>query len=93
MELLKQHDREYLKKNIYLLNLVNIVKTQKVDASFAVKYLLNKKYQLADDEKLITPKMILFYQPHIKKEELLNEMILYDSDEDSIDDFETVSNN
>ena len=61
MEIFKQFDREYLKKNIYLLNLVDIVKTQKVDASFAAKYLLNKKYQLEENEKKITPKMILFY--------------------------------
>ena len=87
----KNYDRETLKNNIYMFNLIDILKTQKIDATFAVRYLLNSKYQLEENEKMINPKMILFYQPHIKKLELLNQMLLYDSDDDSIDDFETVS--
>ena len=87
----KKYDRETLKNNIYLFNLVDILKTQKVDVTFAVRYLLNSKYQLSENEQLITPKMVLFYQPHINKFELLDEMLSYDSDDDSVDDFETVS--
>jgi hypothetical protein len=87
----KKYDRETLKKNIYMFNLVDILKTQKIDATFAVRYLLNSKYQLEENEKLITPKMVLFYQPHINKFNLLDEMLSYESDDDSIDDFETVS--
>ena len=93
MDLAKnKYDRETLKKNIYALNILDILKTQTIDVTFAVRYLLNPNYQLCDDEKNITPKMILHYQPHISKEELLNEMANYDSDDDSIEDFETVSN-
>jgi len=88
----EKYDRETLKKNIYALNILDILKTQIVDVTFAVRYLLNPNYQLDDNEKRITPKMILHYQPHITKSELLNEMANYDSDDDSIDDFETVSN-
>jgi hypothetical protein len=87
-----KYDRETLKKNIYALNILDILKTQTVDVTFAVRYLLNPNYQLCDNEKKITPKMILHYQPHISKTELSNEMVNYDSDDDSIDDFETVSN-
>ena len=87
-----KYDRETLKKNIYALNILDILKTQTVDVTFAVRYLLNPNYQLDDNEKRITPKMILHYQPHISKTELSNEMVNYDSDDDSIDDFETVSN-
>lgn len=87
----KKYGRETLKNNIYMFNLVDILKTQKVDATFAVRYLLNSKYQLELNEKTITPKMVLFYQPHINKFDLLNEMLSYNSDDDSIDDFETVS--
>jgi len=87
----KIYDRETLKKNIYLFNLIDILKTQKIDATFAVRYLLNSKYHLEENEKTITPKMILFYQPHINKFDLLDQMLSYDSDDDSIEDFETVS--
>lgn len=88
----KKYDRETLKNNIYMFNLIDILKTQKIDATFAVRYLLNSKYQLEANEKMITPKMILFYQSHINKSELLEEMLKYDSDDDSIDDFESISN-
>jgi len=87
-----KYDRETLKKNIYLFNLVDILKTQTIDTSFAVKYLLNTKYQLQDNEKGITPKMILHYQPHINKYDLFFQMCRYDSDDDSIDDFDTFCN-
>ena len=87
----KKYDRETLKNNIYMFNLVDILKTQTVDATFAVRYLLNSKYQLEENEKMITPKMVLFYQSHISKFELLEQMSLYDSDDDSVDDFEIVS--
>ena len=88
----RKYDRETLKNNIYLFNLIDILKTQKIDATFAVRYLLNSKYQLEETEQKITPKMILFYQPHINKYDLLDKMLSYDSDDDSIDDFETISN-
>ena len=44
---------------------------------------------------MITPELILFYQKHITNKELIEQIIkfTYDSDEnDSSDDFETVSN-
>jgi hypothetical protein len=35
-----------LKVNIYTVKLIDILKTQKIDAIFATKYLLNKKYRI-----------------------------------------------
>jgi hypothetical protein len=87
----QQYDRETLKKHIYAVSLIDILKTQKIDAQFAVRYLLNPNYQFKKEETIITPKLVLHFQPHIKEEELLQEIIDYDSDDDSVDDFETTS--
>jgi hypothetical protein len=88
----KKYDRETLKKHIYELKLIDILKTQIIDVSFATKYILNRKYQLLKEEKNITPKIVLHYQPHISQKLLKQSLLLYDSDDDSIEDFETVSN-
>lgn len=88
----KQYDRQTLKDNIYAVNFFDILRTQKIDATFAVRYLLNKKYDLNDEYKILTPELIVRLQPHIKIEELKLEILNYDSDDDSVTDFETVSN-
>jgi hypothetical protein len=87
-----KYDRETLKKYIYAVKLIDILKTQTLDVSFVVKYILNSKYNFFEEDDLITPKTVLSYQPHINNDELEKYLILYDSDDDSIDDFETVSN-
>jgi hypothetical protein len=87
----KKYDRKILKKNIYALKLIDILKTQTIDVTFAVRYILNKKYQLNDDDNLTAPD-VLKYQPHITYEDLQNALSEYESDDDSVDDFETVSN-
>jgi len=85
----KQYDIETLKKYISEVKLMDILKTQKIEVTFAVKYILNTKYQVyEEDQKIIAP-IILHYQPHISYEELQNALINYDSDE--IDDFEKVA--
>ena len=86
----KQYDRETLKKHIYEVNLWDILKTQKIDVTFAVRYILNSNYQLTESEKLITMKDILFFQPHIHKYDLEEEIMLYESDDDSIDIFQNL---
>jgi hypothetical protein len=88
-----QFSREELKDNIYMLSLIEIVKTQKIDVTFAVRYILNKKYQLLEEEEKITLEFVLTYQTHITKEELLTEMANYDSDDDSIDYLDELSKN
>jgi hypothetical protein len=66
------------------------LKTQTIDVSFAAKYILNKKYQLHTDDNISIP-IVLIYQPHINKNELIELLKHYDTDDDSVDDFETVS--
>ena len=87
----KKYSRQELKDNIYSVKLMDILKTQKIDASFAVRYILNTKYQLHKDDMYITPNTILKYQTHITAYKLKDSMLNYDSDDDSIEDFETVS--
>ena len=87
-----KYDRETLKKNIYAVKLIDILKTQTVDVTFAVRYILNTKYQLDEEDLQITYLTVLKYQPHITKLELYSYMTTYNSDDDSVEDFETVSN-
>jgi hypothetical protein len=88
----KQYDRQTLKDNIYAIDFFDVLRTQKIDVTFAVRYLLNKKYDLDDKYKIITPGLVVRLQPHIKIEDLRYEILNYDSDDDSVTDFETVSN-
>jgi len=86
----KKYDRETLKNNIYSVKLIDILKTQTIDVIFAVRYILNYKYQLIDEDKL-TSKDVLKYQPHITYDQIQNALDSYESDDDSVDDFEVVS--
>ncbi len=85
-----KYDRETLKKYIYAVKLIDILKTQRIDVSFAVRYILNKKYQIHSEDN-INEQMVLFYQPHITKMSLAIELSMYSTADDSTDDFETVS--
>ena len=87
-----KYDRQTLKDNIYNVDFFDLLRTQKIDATFAVRYILNKKYDLDDKYKILTPELVVRLQPHIKIEELRYEILNYDSDDDSITDFETISN-
>jgi hypothetical protein len=86
----KQYDRKTLKEHIYDVKLIDILKTQKIDVTFAVRYILNTKYQLHEDDNIIAP-MIIKYQPHITYQELQNALVNYDSDDDSVEDFDSVA--
>jgi hypothetical protein len=86
-----QYDRQTLKNNIYAVDLFELLKTQHIDVTFAVRYLLNKNYDI-DDKYNITPSLIVYYQPHITLQSILFETLRYESDDDSIEDFESVSN-
>jgi len=87
----EQYDRETLKEYIYAVKLIDILKTQKIDVTFAVRYILNTKYQFAVEDQEITAPVVVKYQPHISYEELQKELQNYDSDDDSIDNFEKVA--
>jgi len=85
-----QYDRKTLKKYIYALHLLDILKTQKIDATFAVRYILNKNYQFTLEEELITNKEVLKYQPHISEINLIQAKFFYRSDDDSVDGFDEI---
>ena len=85
----KKYDRNTLKNNIYSEKLIDILKTQIIDVTFAVRYILNDKYQLHEDDK-IDIETVLKYQSHISKKSLIETLLQYNSDDDSVDDFETV---
>jgi hypothetical protein len=87
-----KYDRQTLKEYIYAISLIDVLKTQKIDVTFAVRYILNKKYQIRYEDEIITAPIVLRYQPHIQYEELQKALNDYESDDDSVDDFETISN-
>ena len=87
-----KYDRQTLKDNIYAVKLFDILKTQIIDVTFAVRYILNKNYQFLEEDEKITLTDVLFYQHHITKNSLLIELFKYKRDDDSVDDFETVAN-
>ena len=87
-----KYDRQILKDNIYAVKLIDILKTQKLDATFIVRYILSDLYQIIDEDKKINIDLVLQFQSHITKYELLKKLNEYDSDDDSVEDFESVSN-
>jgi hypothetical protein len=87
----KNYNREKLKQYIYSVKLIDILKSQKLDVTFIVRYILNPKYQLHEIDEYINVDTVLIYQTHITKQKLEQEMLDYTSDDDSIEDFETVS--
>jgi hypothetical protein len=66
-----KYDMETLKKNIYALSLYDILKTQVISVDFALKYILNKNYQLTPEEESITINDVFKYQPHLRDTDLL----------------------
>jgi len=86
-----KYDRNILKDNIYSLKLTDILKTQILDISFIVRYILSDLYQLTEEDKKIDINMVIKYQPHITKKELNMALLNYDSDDDSVEDFQSYS--
>ena len=86
-----KYDRKTLKENIYDLKLIDILKTQLLDLSFIVRYILSDLYQFTSEDRSIDIDMVIKYQPHINKKELMDALIVYNSDDDSIEDFESFS--
>jgi hypothetical protein len=87
----KRYNRETLKKYIYSVRLIDIVKTQKLDITFIVRYILNTKYQLSEVDEYMNIETVLMYQTHINPDKLREAILNYSSDDDSIEDFESVS--
>ena len=87
----KKYDRQTLKENIYSVKLIDILKTQTLDITFIVRYILSDLYQIDDDDKKININMVAKLQPHINKNDLLTALIDYNSDDDSVEDFQSYS--
>ena len=84
----KKYDYETLKTNIYVVSLLDILKTQKLTSDFCVKYILNKDFQLSKEEEEINIETIKKYQPHLSDidNKILKKRI------DSVEDFESYMN-
>jgi hypothetical protein len=93
-----QYDYETLKTNIYVVSLIDILKTQKLTSDFCVKYILNKDFQFSKEEEEINIKTIKKYQPHLLNIDIENaEMkatnkLLISKRIDSVEDFESYIN-
>jgi len=84
-----KYDRQTLKNHIYDVKLIDILKTQLLDESFIVRYILNPKYRLHEDDEKINIELVLELQPHISERLLAKEFLNYSSDDDSVTDFES----
>ena len=49
-----KYDRETLKQYIYAVKLIDIIKTQTIDVKFAVRYILNEKYDVGNDLSIVS---------------------------------------
>jgi hypothetical protein len=80
-----KYSMDDLKKNIYSVNLWDILRTQKINEEFAIKYILNPNYQLTESEKTIDVNMVIFLQPHLKKKKLFHYLKTMNVDDDETD--------
>lgn len=93
------YDYDTLKANIYCVSLMDILKTQKLNSDFCVKYILNPHFQLTQEEQKITLEIVKKYQPHITENDFIYSNVkvsnkkLFGLRIDSIDDFETYVKN
>ena len=86
-----KYDRKTLKEHIYDVKLMDLLKTQILDITFIVRYILSDLYQLTEEDKSINIDIVIKYQPHIQREDLINSLNNYNSDDDSIEDFQSYS--
>jgi hypothetical protein len=84
-----KYDRQILKQHIYAVKLLDILKTQTLDITFIVRYILSDLYQIHQDDQDISVDTVIRYQPHINKQELEKALLDYNSDDDSVEDFQT----
>jgi len=86
-----KYDRKTLKEHIYSVKLMDILKTQTLDITFIVRYILSDLYQLHEEDMNISIEDVIKYQPHINKQDLEKELLELDSDDDSIEVFQSYS--
>lgn len=89
------YDYETLKTNIYAVCLFDILHTQRLTSDFCVKYILNKDFQLTDEEKGITIELVNKLQPHLSNAEFVSSYSkatnkkIHRKRSDSFEDFES----
>lgn len=93
----KNYDYKTLQSNIYVVSLLDILKTQKLTCDFCVKYILNKDFQLSKEEEEINIETIKKYQPHLSDIDILNAYLTCNKNKknkriDSVEDFEAYMN-
>lgn len=66
----QQYDMNTLEKNVLELNLLKVVRTQKLTLEFIKKIILNEDYQITPEEQYIDKYYILKYQKHISINDL-----------------------
>ena len=71
----KKYSLSLLEKNIDNLSISIILRTQFLNAEFCIKYILNEAYASCDEETYISDLDVLYYQPHIKQDDLCNARI------------------
>jgi len=84
-----KYSRKILKEYIYAVAMIDILKTQDLDCSFCVRYILNDNYHFLSEDDTITIDDVLKYQPHISRTQLLIGLANYKRDDDSVEDFES----
>lgn len=93
-----QYDYETLKTNIYAVSLIDILKTQILTADFCIKYILNKNFQLADEDQNINIALVKHMQPHLTEDDFVRAELgvsikrLNRERIDSFEDFESYAN-
>ena len=53
-----KYNRQTLKDNIYSVKLIDILKTQTLDVTFVVRYILNINYQFSKEDQAINTSRI-----------------------------------
>ena len=66
----QQYNMETLKEHIFAVPLLDILKFQKIDETFAVQFILNKSYQLLEEEENLTLYDVIHFQPHLNPKKL-----------------------
>jgi len=84
-----KYSRAQLKEYIFAVAMIDILKTQDLDCSFCVRYILNENYHFLSEDDNISIDDVVKYQPHISKTQLLFGLANYKRADDSVEDFES----
>jgi len=84
-----KYNRAQLKEYIFAVAMIDILKTQDLDCSFCVRYILNENYHFLSEDDNISIDDVVKYQTHISKTQLLLGLANYKRADDSVEDFES----